>query len=45
MDITLSNTPAIAIGLYLVRKLGIEEYDWLGKKGKKSITEWKIWTW
>jgi phosphatidylserine synthase 2 len=45
MDITLSNTPAIAIGLFLVRKLGIEEYDWLGRKGKKSIMDWGIWRW
>jgi len=42
-DITLSNTPAIFLGLYLVRKFGIEEYDWLGRRGAKSISEWKIW--
>ena len=45
MDITLSNTPAIAIGLFMVRWLGIEEYDWLGRKGKNSISEWGIWRW
>lgn len=42
MDISLSNTPAIFIGLLLVRKLGIQEYDWLGRKGKKSFWDWDI---
>jgi phosphatidylserine synthase 2 len=44
-DITMSNTPAIFIGLWLVRKLGIREYDWLGRKGKKSIRDWEIFQW
>jgi phosphatidylserine synthase 2 len=41
-DITLSNTPAIFIGIWAVRKLGIREYDWLGRWGKKSIRDWEI---
>jgi hypothetical protein len=45
MDITLSNTPAIAIGIFMVRKLGLEEYDWLGRKGKKSVWDWGLWRW
>lgn len=42
MDITLSNTPAIFLGIWCVRKLGIQEYDWLGKKGKESVWDWDI---
>lgn len=42
MDITLSNTPAICIGIFLVRKFGIQEYDWLGRNGKKSFFDWEI---
>lgn len=45
IDVTLANTPAIFVGLFLVRKLGIEEYDWLGSKGKKSVWDWGIWRW
>lgn len=45
MDITLSNTPAIFLGMYCVRKLGIKEYDWLGRKGKDSIWSWEIFKW
>lgn len=45
MDILLSNTPAIIVGVWCVRKFGIEEYDWMGRKGKKSIKEWEIFHW
>ena len=45
MDVTLSNTPAIFIGLYLVKKFGLKQYDWLGTAGKKSWRDWEIWTW
>lgn len=45
MDILLSNTPAIIFGVWTVRKLGIEEYDWMGRHGKKSIKEWEIFHW
>jgi hypothetical protein len=31
MDITLSNTPAIFLGLALGNWLGIKKYDWLGR--------------
>lgn len=45
MDITLSNTPAIFLGLALGRKLGIKQYDWLGRHGKKSIFDWDVFKW
>lgn len=45
MDILLSNTPAIIFGVWTVRKLGIEEYDWMGRHGKKTIKEWEIFHW
>jgi hypothetical protein len=33
-DILLSNIPAVTLGLFLVDKLGIRRYDWLGRNGK-----------
>jgi len=45
MDITLSNTPAIFAGMFCVRYFGWKEYDWFGRKGKKSIYEWEIFHW
>lgn len=43
MDILLTNTPAIIIGLKLVDYFGIQRYDWLGRDGKKSWKDWEIW--
>lgn len=45
MDIILTNTPAIIMGMKTVRYFGIKEYDWLGRKGKNSVWEWEIWQW
>ena len=45
IDVLLSNTPAICIGLWLVKKFGLKQYDWLGTEGAKSWREWKVWTW
>ena len=42
IDITLSNIPAIMLGMWILRKCGIREMDWLGRKGKKSWTEWEV---
>jgi phosphatidylserine synthase 2 len=42
MDITLSNTPAIFLGIWCVRKFGIQEYDWLGRSNKQSFFDWEI---
>ena len=42
MDISLSNIPAICAGMAFVKWVGIREYDWLGRKGKKSIKEWEV---
>lgn len=42
MDILLSNIPAVFLGMWFVRKMKWQEYDWLGRKGKKSFTEWEI---
>ena len=39
-DILLSNIPAIFFGMWLLRKLGIREYDWLGRHGKESVWDW-----
>jgi hypothetical protein len=45
MDILLSNTPAIFLGIWTVKKLGIQKYDWLGRIGKKSIADWDVFKW
>lgn len=34
LDFILGNTIFIIIGLWLSERLGIEQYDWLGRKGK-----------
>jgi len=43
MDILLTNTPAIIGGLAFIKWAGFKQYDWLGRKGKKSIYDWDIW--
>ena len=43
MDITLTNTPAIILGLKVLDYFGWMRYDWLGRKGKKSVWDWDIW--
>jgi phosphatidylserine synthase 2 len=39
-----TNIPSIFLGLYVLKKIGIENYDWLGRKDAKSFWDWKIWT-
>lgn len=43
IDVLLSNTVGIIVGLWIQERLGFEMYDWLGRKGKKSFREWEIW--
>jgi hypothetical protein len=38
----LSNIPAIILGLWLMKKLGIRRYDWLGREGKTSVWDWEV---
>lgn len=45
MDICFTNIPAIIMGLKFVKWMGYKEYDWFGRKGKKSIKEWEIFHW
>ena len=42
MDISLSNIPAICAGMMFVKWVGIREYDWLGRRDKKSIWKWEM---
>jgi len=42
MDVLFTNTPSIIAGMYFIRWIGIKEYDWFGRKGKKSIWDWEI---
>jgi phosphatidylserine synthase 2 len=41
-DVLCSNTPGIMLGMLFIRKTGLREFDWLGRKGKKSIKEWDV---
>lgn len=43
VDITLSNIPAVTLGLWVQSKIGLIRYDFLGKEGKNSIFEWDVW--
>lgn len=38
----MANTPAIFLGMYLVDKMGIRRYDWLGRFGKESVWDWDV---
>lgn len=42
LDILMSNIPAITFGLWFMNKVGIRGYDWLGREGKNSISEWEV---
>lgn len=41
-DILLSNIPAIILSLWIMKKLGIRRYDWLGREGKSSVWDWEV---
>lgn len=43
LDVLVGNTVSIIIGMWILRKLGLQEYDWFGRKGKKSLWDWEIW--
>ena len=42
-DILLMNIPGVVIGMWFVRWMEWEEYDWLGRKGTNGILQWKFW--
>jgi len=42
MDVLLSNTPAIFLGLYVSKLINLKQYDWLGRRNKKSVWDWEI---
>ena len=42
MDITLSNIPAVTVGLWLLGKFGLIRYDYFGKAGKDSILQYDV---
>ncbi|CAG9314578.1 PTDSS1_1 [Blepharisma stoltei] len=44
LDVLLANTLGIWIGMLLIRYFKSLEYDWFGRRGAKSIKEWKVWT-
>jgi len=42
VDVLGSNTPGIILGMLFIKKTGLREFDWLGRKGKKSIKDWDV---
>lgn len=41
-DVLITNTPGIILGLKFVEIVGLQQYDWLGRRGKKRISEWEV---
>jgi hypothetical protein len=44
LDLLVANTIGIWLGMVCIRSTNALEYDWLGRKGAKSIKDWKVWT-
>jgi phosphatidylserine synthase 2 len=44
LDVLLSNTVFIFLGLFVLKLFRVELYDWLGRTGKSSPLQWEIWT-
>ena len=42
IDMLLSNTIAIILGCWVVKKVGIAKYDWFGRYDR-TFTKWEIW--
>ena len=42
-DILLMNIPGVVIGMWFVRWMGWEEYDWFGRNGSNGFFSWKMW--
>ncbi|CAD8149311.1 unnamed protein product [Paramecium octaurelia] len=42
LDVLIGNTLFVFLGLWVSKKLGIEQFDWLGRKDK-SFTQWLVW--
>lgn len=42
-DILLSNVPAITLGLFLQKRMGLIPYDFWGKEGKTGFADWQVW--
>lgn len=42
-DLLITNLPGMIIGMCIIRYFGWQEFDWLGRKGAKSIKDWQIW--
>lgn len=42
-DYIVTNIPGMMIGMFIIRKMKWQEFDWMGRKGAKSFREWGIW--
>jgi len=41
--VLLTNIPGMMIAMWIIRKTGLEEFDFFGRKGKTSFRDWDIW--
>lgn len=44
VDVLICNTGGMLVGWFILKKLNIAEYDFFGRKGTKSIKDWKVWS-
>jgi len=44
IDVIMSNLPGMIIARLIIKYSGVEDFDWLGRKGKSSFLEWDVWT-
>jgi len=42
-DMLVTNIPGMIIGMTIIKMAHWQEFDWLGRKGKKSFKDWEIW--
>lgn len=42
-DMLVTNLPGMMIGMFIIRKLGWREFDWLGRKEAQGFRSWGIW--
>lgn len=42
IDLILSNLVGMYIGFSIMKWLNVDQHDWFGRRGKKSISEWTI---
>lgn len=42
-DMLVTNLPGMIIGMLIIKYMGWQQFDWLGRKGQSSFRDWTIW--